>query len=69
MTEEKIEYVDVTVIQTPVTVDWMCPHCDHDHSVKYNDFLGGEEPCDWNYSKLFCEECDKECEVNSVDWD
>ena len=66
----EIKIVDITVETAPVTVFFDCPHCAREIEYDYNEFVGlVGEVCDWEYSKFNCDKCNKEIEINSVDWD
>ena len=62
--------IDIRVETAPVAIHFECPHCNRDIFWKYNYFVGEiGEVCDWEYSIFGCPKCDKELEIDTVDWD
>jgi len=65
-----VEKVDITVVSTPVSIGFECPHCEEDVHFDYSDFVDQiGQPCDWKYSKIECPECGIEIEIDDVEWD
>ena len=63
-----LKEVDIRVEQKPVSVQFVCPHCEEEVSIDFGDFLGiAGEPCDWKYTKIKCPKCGKSVEIDDVD--
>lgn len=65
-----MQYVDITVVQRPVEIEFECPNCGEFVTIDYDDFtddLGMENPADWCGS-FFCPKCFKELEVGEITW-
>jgi len=60
--------IKVEVIQKPVVVEWYCESCSHINKEPYDEFLGGEEQCDWMYNEVTCEACGEVFFIEYVDW-
>lgn len=61
--------VDLRVIKEPVTVDFICPHCEEETEMDFNDFCNEiGEVCDWQYTKFECPECSKTIEIDGTEW-
>ena len=61
--------VDITVIQKPIKVRFVCPKCEEEVYIKYADFIGiVDDPCDWNGTTFECPECGALIEIDDVYW-
>ena len=69
---EKMLPATLTIIQCPVEVNFECPHCHEDIEIEYcifTDFIETNNPRDWEGSILACPRCEKEIEIDEVEWD
>lgn len=66
---KQVKKVDITVIQSPVAVEFECPHCEEDINIDFVEFEGmAGEPCDWCYTKIECPKCEKKIQIDNVEW-
>jgi len=65
----KKDPIQVTIVQTPVEVAFECDGCCWENEIKYEDMIKeqGDYPGDWHSVK--CENCGKEYDIDSVEWD
>ena len=70
MKKNKIDNrVDITVIQKPTDVGFVCPYCGEDIEMDYEEF--GDLMCtdyygDWEFEEFCCPECGEILEVDTV---
>lgn len=56
---------EITVLQTPVSVELTCDNCEEEIAFDYSEFIEKYgEPCDWDYIHITCPECGH---INNVD--
>lgn len=68
---ERLLPTDVRIIQRPVEVKIECPHCFYDIEMEYSEFsvdMGSDWPGDWEGRILDCPNCEKEIEIDEVEW-
>lgn len=61
---------DITVTQTPVSVEITCDNCDEEISFDYLEFTKRfGEPYDWDYQEIECPHCGYANTVDSWEFD
>ncbi|WP_338627630.1 hypothetical protein QJR52_07040 [Clostridium baratii] len=63
--------VEVRVIQRPVEIKIVCPHCNYEINMLYGDFedlMPNDYPGDWIGEKIECTNCEKDIEIEDYDW-
>ena len=69
---EKMLPATVRVIKTPIKTQIDCPHCDEEIMSSYGEFIkamGCEYSGDWEGRVIQCPRCEKEIEIDDVEWD
>ena len=68
---ERLLPSDVRIIQRPVEVKIECPHCFYDTEMEYSGFeclMPSECPGDWGGTVIECPYCNKNIEIDEVEW-
>ena len=68
---ERLLPSDVRIIQSPVEVKIECPHCFYDIEMEYSGFeclMPSECPGDWGGTVIECPYCNKNIEIDEVEW-
>ena len=68
---ERLLRTDVRIIQRPVEVKIECPHCFYDIEMEYSGFeclMPSECPGDWGGTVIECPYCNKNIEIDEVEW-
>lgn len=61
---------DITINQIPIDVSFICPYCEIDIEMNFDDFkkiIADNFPY-WENEKFECPECRKEIVVDNVEW-
>lgn len=69
---EKMLPATAEIITTPVRVKVNCPHCYDELVTGYDNFIdiaGSEHSYDWEGVVIQCPNCEKEIEIDDVEWD
>ena len=62
--------IDIVVNQRPVGVSFICPFCEEEIDIKYNEFCDmAGEPCDWSYKRIDCPKCEKKLRIDGCNWE
>lgn len=67
-----MENIGVRVVTIPVEIAFTCPYCYWENSIDFDDFtemMVSEYPGDWEGQTLKCEDCNKELNIEDVEWD
>lgn len=68
--QEKIQSIEVSVLQRPYAVRIECPYCQAENDVSYGEFTGKYgDPPDWNGSEITCPDCGRKILIDSQSWD
>ena len=65
-----MKYIDITVIQKPVKISFICPNCSEEIETNYNDFVDtqiNDYPGDWSTTEG--PECEATFHINNVEYD
>ena len=68
---ERLLPSDLRIIQSPVEVKIECPHCFYDMEMEYSGFeclMPSECPGDWGGTVIECPYCNKNIEIDEVEW-
>ena len=65
--------VDIVINQVPNSVAFICPHCENEVYIEYNEFerITGNDLCGLLYNSTYfeCPNCDGELEIDGVELD
>lgn len=67
-----MDSIGLRIVTIPVEVAFTCPHCFWENSIDIDDFntsMGSEYPGDWEGQVVKCEECEKELNIEDIEWD
>ena len=65
-----MENIDITVLQKPIKISYICPFCSEEIELNYNDFVDtqiNDYPGDWSTTE--CPECESILNINNVEYD
>lgn len=65
--------VDIVINQVPTSVTFICPHCENEGDIEYNEFerITGNDLCGLLYASTYfeCPNCGGELETDGVELD
>lgn len=63
--------VDIVINQVPTSVTFICPHCENEADIEYNEFehITGNDLCGLLYASTYfeCPNCGGELETDGVE--
>lgn len=66
---QNLKKVEVTVVQIPKYVNYICPHCGEKIEVDYDNFRGARISDywpEWEEDTVICDECGEEFAIGNV---
>lgn len=67
-----MESTEIIIQSAPTQVEYICPHCEEEIEIDYNEFesdMTSECWCDWEYQTIKCPNCKMKIKISSVEYD